>query len=178
MLLSEGNQLCRGNSGGQWLSEGYDPIAEQLCSELKYDTFLLEYDSDPAGGFEPLRFMPRDKTVVLGLITTKSGELECPSDLLHRIDDAARYVPMENLALSPQCGFASSIPGIGSCGQYLAVLPGRVRASELSAHPALSGCLDQRYDRARHQPPRQAPWTRTNVATSSRQSAHGAERQP
>jgi 5-methyltetrahydropteroyltriglutamate--homocysteine methyltransferase len=104
--------LCRGNSGGQWLSEGgYDPIAERLFTELRYDTFLLEYDTDRAGGFEPLRFMPKGKTVVLGLITTKSGALESQTDLLKRIDDAARYVPIENLALSPQCGFASSVPG-------------------------------------------------------------------
>ncbi|HEU0166797.1 MAG TPA: cobalamin-independent methionine synthase II family protein [Chloroflexota bacterium] len=107
-----GFHLCRGNSGGQWLSEGgYDPIAERLFTELRYDTFLLEYDTDRAGGFEPLRFMPKGKTVVLGLITTKSGALESQTDLLKRIDDAARYVPIENLALSPQCGFASSIPG-------------------------------------------------------------------
>ncbi|MBV8085409.1 MAG: cobalamin-independent methionine synthase II family protein [Chloroflexi bacterium] len=107
-----GFHLCRGNSGGQWLSEGgYDPIAENLFNELQYDTFLLEYDTDRAGGFEPLRFMPKERTVVLGLITTKSGALESQGDLLRRIDEAARYVPLENLALSPQCGFASSIPG-------------------------------------------------------------------
>ncbi|HEX6512726.1 MAG TPA: cobalamin-independent methionine synthase II family protein [Chloroflexota bacterium] len=104
--------LCRGNSGGQWLAEGgYDPIAEKLFNTLRHDTFLLEYDTDRAGNFEPLRFMPRDKTVVLGLVTTKSGQLESQDQLLRRIDEAANYVPRENLALSPQCGFASSIPG-------------------------------------------------------------------
>ncbi|HUZ78345.1 MAG TPA: cobalamin-independent methionine synthase II family protein [Chloroflexota bacterium] len=107
-----GFHLCRGNSGGQWLSEGgYDPIAEQLFSELRYDTFLLEYDTDRAGDFAPLRFMPSDRVVVLGLITTKSPDMESPDELLRRIEAAARYIPMENLALSPQCGFASSIPG-------------------------------------------------------------------
>src|SRR5205823_638183 len=104
--------LCRGNSGGQWLAEGgYEPIAEKLFGTLAHDTFLLEYDTDRAGGFEPLRFMPRGKTVVLGLITTKTGTLESQDLLLRRIEEAAQYVPMENLALSPQCGFASSIPG-------------------------------------------------------------------
>ena len=104
--------LCRGNSGGQWLAEGgYDAIAEKVFGGLEHDTFLLEYDTDRAGGFEPLRFVPRGKTVVLGLITTKRGELEAQDQLLRRIDEAARYVPRDNLALSPQCGFASSIPG-------------------------------------------------------------------
>lgn len=104
--------LCRGNSGGQWLAEGsYEAIAEQLFNGLEHDTFLLEYDTDRAGGFEPLRFMPRGKTVVLGMVTTKRGELESRDGLVRRIDEAARYVPVENLALSPQCGFASSIPG-------------------------------------------------------------------
>ncbi len=104
--------LCRGNSGGQWLAEGgYEPIAEKLFGALQHDTFLLEYDTERAGGFEPLRFMPPDKTVVLGLITTKSGALEAQDQLLRRIEEAAKYVPLDNLALSPQCGFASSIPG-------------------------------------------------------------------
>jgi len=104
--------LCRGNSGGQWMAEGpYDRIAEKLFGTLAHDTFLLEYDTARAGGFEPLRFMPQGKTVVLGLVTTKRGELESQDDLLRRIDEAAKYVPMDNLALSPQCGFASSIPG-------------------------------------------------------------------
>jgi 5-methyltetrahydropteroyltriglutamate--homocysteine methyltransferase len=104
--------LCRGNSRSRWLSEGgYDPIAERVFNSLAADRFLLEYDSPRAGGFEPLRFMPQDKMVVLGLITTKGGRLEPQDELLRRIDEAARYVPVENLALSPQCGFASSAPG-------------------------------------------------------------------
>jgi 5-methyltetrahydropteroyltriglutamate--homocysteine methyltransferase len=104
--------FCRGNSRGHWRYRGgYDPIAEKLFSGLDADRFLLEYDSDRAGGFEPLRFVPRGKTVVLGLVTTKDGRLEPQDQLRRRIDEAARYVPLENLALSPQCGFASSVPG-------------------------------------------------------------------
>jgi 5-methyltetrahydropteroyltriglutamate--homocysteine methyltransferase len=94
------------------MAEGpYDRIAEKLFGTMQHDTFLLEYDTARAGGFEPLRYMPAGKTVVLGLVTTKRGQLESQEDLLRRIDEAARYVPMDNLALSPQCGFASSIPG-------------------------------------------------------------------
>ena len=104
--------LCRGNSRSRWLSEGsYEPIAEKLFNGLKVDRLLLEYDSERAGGFEPLHFMPRDKEVVLGLITTKEGQLEAEGDLLRRIDEAARYVEMEQLAISPQCGFASAMLG-------------------------------------------------------------------
>ena len=104
--------LCRGNSRGRWLAEGsYEPIAERLFAGLNFQRFLLEYDSDRAGGFEPLRFLPKDKTVVLGLVSTKSPQMETQESLLRRIDQAAAYVPMERLALSPQCGFASSIPG-------------------------------------------------------------------
>ncbi len=104
--------LCRGNSQSRWLAEGgYDPIAEKLFNLLPVDRFLLEYDTARAGGFEPLRFVPRGKIVVLGLITTKEGRIETQEDLLRRIEEASKYVPLENLALSPQCGFASSIPG-------------------------------------------------------------------
>jgi 5-methyltetrahydropteroyltriglutamate--homocysteine methyltransferase len=104
--------LCRGNRRGRWGSEGsYEPIAEKLFGTLKADRFLLEYDSERAGGFEPLRFVPRGKSVVLGLLTTKNGALESQDDLLRRIDEASRYVPIENLAISPQCGCASSLPG-------------------------------------------------------------------
>ncbi len=100
--------LCRGNNRSHWLGEGsYEPIAEKLFTSLPVDTFLLEYDTERAGGFEPLRFVPRGKTVVLGLITTKEGRLESRDLLLRRIDEAARYVPIEDLAISPQCGFAS-----------------------------------------------------------------------
>lgn len=101
--------LCRGNSMGRWLADGgYEPLAERLFSELRCQRFLLEYDSERAGGFEPLRFMPASKTVVLGLISSKTGLLESRDDLLARIDEASKYVPVERLALSPQCGFASS----------------------------------------------------------------------
>jgi 5-methyltetrahydropteroyltriglutamate--homocysteine methyltransferase len=104
--------LCRGNSRSRWIAEGgYDRIAEQLFGTLPVDRFLLEYDSDRAGGFEPLRFVPRGKTVVLGLVTTKEPRLESADELRRRIDEAARYVPLEDLALSPQCGFASVAAG-------------------------------------------------------------------
>jgi 5-methyltetrahydropteroyltriglutamate--homocysteine methyltransferase len=100
--------ICRGNSRSAWHTQGgYEPIAEQVFGSLNVDRFLLEYDSERAGGFEPLRFIPRGKTVVLGLITTKEGRLESQDDLLRRIEEASKYVPLENLALSPQCGFAS-----------------------------------------------------------------------
>jgi 5-methyltetrahydropteroyltriglutamate--homocysteine methyltransferase len=100
--------ICRGNGRSAWHTEGgYDRIAEKVFGGLDVDRFLLEYDTDRSGGFEPLRFIPAGKQVVLGLITTKVGALERQDDLLRRIDEAARYVPMENLALSPQCGFAS-----------------------------------------------------------------------
>jgi 5-methyltetrahydropteroyltriglutamate--homocysteine methyltransferase len=102
------NHICRGNGRSAWHTEGgYDPIAEKVFGGLDVDRFLLEYDSDRAGGFEPLRFVPRGKQVVLGLVTTKVGGLEKQSDLLRRIEEASKYVPVENLALSPQCGFAS-----------------------------------------------------------------------
>ena len=104
--------LCRGNNRSQWYAEGgYDPIAEKLFGSLQVDRFLLEYDTERAGGFEPLRFMPRDKTVVLGLISSKEPELESVDDLRRRIDAAARFVPIENLAIAPQCGFASTMLG-------------------------------------------------------------------
>jgi len=104
--------LCRGNNRSQWYAEGgYDPIAEKLFTQLKVDAFLLEYESDRAGTFEPLRFVPRGKAVVLGLVSSKLADMESPDQLLRRIEQASRYVPMENLALSPQCGFASAMEG-------------------------------------------------------------------
>ena len=104
--------LCRGNNRSRWLNEGgYDPIAEKLFGSLEVDAFLLEYDTDRAGGFEPLRFVPSGKTVVLGLVTTKEGRLEAQDGLLRRIEEASRYVPLDNLSLSPQCGFASVSAG-------------------------------------------------------------------
>lgn len=104
--------LCRGNNRSQWYaSGGYDAIAEKLFGELDVDVFLLEYESERAGTFEPLRFMPRDKTVVLGLVSSKLAEMESADHLARRIDEAAKYVRLENLALSPQCGFASTMEG-------------------------------------------------------------------
>jgi len=104
--------ICRGNSRSRWFGEGgYEPIAERLFSSMNVDRFLLEYDSDRAGGFEPLRFVPADKTVVLGLITTKAGDLESQDALLRRIDEASKHHALNRLALSPQCGFASVAAG-------------------------------------------------------------------
>jgi 5-methyltetrahydropteroyltriglutamate--homocysteine methyltransferase len=107
-----GLHMCRGNNRSRWFAEGgYDRIAEKAFGQLHYDRLLLEYDSERAGGFAPLRFVSKDKTVVLGLISTKVPQLESPDDLLRRIDEAAKYVPVANLALSPQCGFASVAAG-------------------------------------------------------------------
>lgn len=111
--VTVGMHLCRGNGPlGRWhTSGGYERIAEQVFGGLHVDRFLLEYDSERAGDFSPLRFMPADKLVVLGLITTKSPQLEKQDELLRRIDEASKYVPLDRLALSPQCGFASTLVG-------------------------------------------------------------------
>ena len=107
-----GIHLCRGNQRSMWHREGtYDAVAERLFNELPHDRFLLEYDSPRAGGFEPLRYVPKSKIVVLGLVSTKVPELELVDDLKRRIDAAAKFVPLEQLALSPQCGFASDVVG-------------------------------------------------------------------
>jgi len=104
--------VCRGNSRSRWYSEGgYGMIAEKLFRAMDVDRFLLEYDDERSGDFEPLRQVPRGKTVVLGLITTKVPGLESSDELQRRIDEAARYIPIENLAISPQCGFASVAAG-------------------------------------------------------------------
>jgi len=104
--------ICRGNNQSAWLAEGgYDPVAEVLFNEMAVDGFFLEYDSPRAGDFAPLRFVPKGKMIVLGLVTTKQAALESKDDLKRRIDAAARYVPLEQLALSPQCGFSSTIEG-------------------------------------------------------------------
>lgn len=105
--------VCRGNFRSTWISSGgYEPVAEQLLGVVDYDGFFLEYDSDRAGGFEPLRFLPEgDKKVVLGLITSKTGVLEDPDAVKRRIDEAAAFAPLDQLALSPQCGFASTEEG-------------------------------------------------------------------
>lgn len=107
-----GLHICRGNRASMWHREGtYDAIAETLFGGLAYDRLLLEYDSDRAGGFEPLRFVPKGVIAVLGLITTKTGRIEAADDLVRRIEAASRHLPVEQLALSPQCGFASGIGG-------------------------------------------------------------------
>jgi 5-methyltetrahydropteroyltriglutamate--homocysteine methyltransferase len=104
--------LCRGNNRSHWYAEGgYDAIAEKLFATMAVDRFLLEYDDDRSGTFEPLRLVPREKTVVLGLISSKKPQLENADDVALRIEEAARYFPLENLALSPQCGFASTMEG-------------------------------------------------------------------
>jgi len=110
--LTLGIHLCRGNNRSHWYAEGgYDSIAEKLFGTLAVDRFLLEYDDERSGTFEPLRFVPKEKVVVLGLISSKTPKLEDPNQVIARINQAARYVPMENLALSPQCGFASTMEG-------------------------------------------------------------------
>ncbi|CAM9674087.1 unnamed protein product, partial [Phaeothamnion confervicola] len=104
--------ICRGNRASMWHREGkYDPIAERLFGSLKFDRLLLEYDTERAGGFEPLRYVPKGVIVVLGLITTKTGRVETVDELKRRIEDASRFIDVGQLALSPQCGFASGIAG-------------------------------------------------------------------
>ena len=104
---------CRGNFRSTFIaSGGYEPIAERLLGEVKLDGYFLEYDSDRAGGFEPLRFIPKgNKIVVLGVVTSKSGKLESKDSIKRRIDAATKYVALDQLALSPQCGFASTEEG-------------------------------------------------------------------
>jgi 5-methyltetrahydropteroyltriglutamate--homocysteine methyltransferase len=110
--ITFGIHLCRGNQRSMWHREGtYDAIAERLFTELPHDRFLLEYDSPRAGNFAPLRFLPKGKVAVLGLVSTKVPELESVDALKRRIDEAAKVVPLEQLALSPQCGFASDVVG-------------------------------------------------------------------
>ena len=107
-----GIHLCRGNQRSMWHREGsYDDIAERLLNELKHDRFLFEYDTPRAGGFEPLRFLPREKIIVLGLVSTKVAQLETVDELKRRVDEAAKYVPLEQIAISPQCGFSSDVVG-------------------------------------------------------------------
>jgi len=104
--------LCRGNNRSHWYAEGgYDSIAEKLFGTMEADRFLLEYDDPRSGTFQPLRFIPKTKTVVLGLVSSKRPQLENSDELVRRIEEASRYFPVENLALSPQCGFASTMEG-------------------------------------------------------------------
>jgi 5-methyltetrahydropteroyltriglutamate--homocysteine methyltransferase len=105
--------VCRGNFRSTWISSGgYEPIAERLLAKCNFDGYFLEYDSDRAGGFEPLRFLPKgNKIVVVGVITSKSGTLESKDTVKRRLDEAAKFMPLEQMALSPQCGFASTEEG-------------------------------------------------------------------
>jgi len=110
--MTVGMHLCRGNLRSRWMAAGsYEAVAERLFNEVQVDAFFLEYDTPRAGDFAPLRFMAKDKAVVLGLISTKTPVLENADALRRRIDEAARHVPLERLALSPQCGFASTVGG-------------------------------------------------------------------
>jgi 5-methyltetrahydropteroyltriglutamate--homocysteine methyltransferase len=111
--MSVTTHMCRGNFRSAWAAEGgYDYVAEALFSELDVDGFFMEWDDERSGGFEPLRFLPKGpKQVVLGLVTTKRGELETKDELERRIEAAARYAPLEQLCLSPQCGFSSTSEG-------------------------------------------------------------------
>jgi len=103
---------CRGNFQSYWAAEGgYDFVAEALFNELNVDGFFLEYDDARSGDFKPLRFMPKGKVVVLGLVTTKRGDLESKDDLKRRVDEASHYVPLDQICLSPQCGFSSTVDG-------------------------------------------------------------------
>jgi 5-methyltetrahydropteroyltriglutamate--homocysteine methyltransferase len=111
-LLHVAMHLCRGNNQSGWLTEGgYDPVAEMLFNQIGVDSYFLEYDTERAGTFEPLRFVPENKSIVLGLVSSKRPELESKEALKRRIDEAAKYVALDQLALSPQCGFASTAPG-------------------------------------------------------------------
>jgi 5-methyltetrahydropteroyltriglutamate--homocysteine methyltransferase len=110
--MAVGVHLCRGNRRSSWVAEGgYEPVTEVLFNAVDADIFLLEYDSARAGGFEPLRFAPKGKRLVLGLVTSKSGALESADELVARIDEAAHFADIDDLAISPQCGFASSTGG-------------------------------------------------------------------
>jgi 5-methyltetrahydropteroyltriglutamate--homocysteine methyltransferase len=110
--LTVTTHMCRGNFRSSWAAEGgYDFVAEALFGELAVDGFFLEYDDARSGGFEPLRFVPKGKLVVLGLVTTKKGQLEDKDQLKRRIEDASKFVPIDQLCLSPQCGFSSTVDG-------------------------------------------------------------------
>ncbi len=110
--ITFGLHLCRGNQGSRWLAEGgYEPIAAAIFRKTRAQRLLLEYDDARSGSFEPLRLVPEGKTVVLGLVSTKTPQLENPEELIQRVQQASRYIPLDRLALSPQCGFASSVVG-------------------------------------------------------------------
>jgi len=101
--------LCRGNFKSLWIGQGgYEPIADLLFNKINVNGYFLEYDTDRAGGFEPLRFVPKGKMVVLGLVTSKNGQLESRDELMRRLDEAAKFIDIDQVCLSPQCGFAST----------------------------------------------------------------------
>jgi 5-methyltetrahydropteroyltriglutamate--homocysteine methyltransferase len=104
--------LCRGNFRSSFVAAGgYEPVADILFNKIRVHGYFMEYDSERAGGFEPLRFAPKDKIIVLGLVTSKSGALESRDDIMRRIEEAAKYISIDQLCLSPQCGFASTEEG-------------------------------------------------------------------
>ena len=110
--MTVGIHLCRGNHSSAWAAEGgYEPVAETMFNETAVDTFFLEYDDPRSGDFSPLRFVPKDKTVVLGLISSKIGKLESRDEILRRVDEASQYIDLEQCCLSPQCGFSSTDVG-------------------------------------------------------------------
>src|SRR5262245_5817592 len=114
--MTVGLHVCRGNAPTGWTEGSYEPVADILFNEIEVDAYFLEYDSPRAGGFEPLRFLPKGKTVVLGLVSTKTTTLEDKDALKRRIDEAARHVPIEQLAISTQCGFSSGMKSAGTRG--------------------------------------------------------------
>ena len=104
--------MCRGNFRSSWVAQGgYDFVADALFNELNVDGYFMEYDDERSGGFQPLRFVPKGKYVVLGLVTTKKGELEAKDDIKRRIEEAGKFVDIDQLCLSPQCGFSSTLEG-------------------------------------------------------------------
>jgi 5-methyltetrahydropteroyltriglutamate--homocysteine methyltransferase len=104
--------MCRGNFRSSWVAQGgYEFVADALFNELNVDGYFMEYDDERSGGFEPLRFVPKGKCVVLGLVTSKKGELEAKDDIKRRIEEAAKFVDIDQLCLSPQCGFSSTMEG-------------------------------------------------------------------
>jgi 5-methyltetrahydropteroyltriglutamate--homocysteine methyltransferase len=110
--LTVGVHLCRGNFRSTWFAQGgYEPVAEVLFNDLNVDAYFLEYDDERSGDFSPLRFVPKNKTVVLGVVTSKRGDLEDKDFVIKRIKEAAKYMPLENMCLSPQCGFSSTVHG-------------------------------------------------------------------
>ena len=110
--LTVGIHLCRGNYRSTWFAEGgYEPVAEVLFNDIAVDAYFLEYDDERSGDFAPLRFVPHHKSVVLGIVSSKVAALESVDDLCKRIDEAAQYLPLDNLCVSPQCGFSSTHHG-------------------------------------------------------------------